>query len=202
MQLLKTYDLFVSQVWRNDATGEVNAFRARRLRQQVQASRPHQTLLSESPQTLSGGEYPPYLFEQYKLYVETFDRMSSRRLLANAFFIGLNLIAIAIFSLSFKQKDLIPSLLELSPLMVVSLLCVVWWKITDTYRRINFGRVKAIRELEKLLPVVPYQAEWSTTYKNKSSRLSSSLLGLECWVPFCFLSFYFAIATTLVLGWK
>jgi hypothetical protein len=202
MQLLKTYDLFVSQVWRNDATGEVNAFRARCLRQQVQTSLPDRASLRESPQTLSRGEYPQHLFEQYKLYVETFDRMSSRRLLANAFFIGLNLIAIATFSLSFKQQDLIPSLIGLSPLMVVSLLCVVWWKITDTYRRIDFGRVKAIRELEKLLPVVPYEAEWSARRKDKSSRFYASLFGLEYWVPFCFLSFYFAIATTLLLSGK
>lgn len=202
MHLLKTYDLFVSQVWRNNATGEVNAFRARRLRQQVQTSRSHLTLFRESPSTLSGGEYPQYLFEQYKLYVETIDRMSSRRLLAHAFFISLNLIAIATFSTSFKEQGLMPSLIALTPLMVVSLLCVVWWKIADTYRRINFGRVKAIRELEKLLPVVPYEAEWSAKWKDKPSRLYSSLIGLEHWVPFCFLSFYVAIATTILLDGK
>jgi hypothetical protein len=194
MQLLKSYDLLVDHQWQAEANGSLKAFRTVQFRRQLYAAP------QNHPQHSEGENSQRYLLDQYKLYVEIADRMSSRRMLVNAFFVGLNLVAIALFSLCFKNEALNHSVWELLPFLAISATCIVWWKITSIYRRLNFGRSKAIQKLEQRLPIAPYETEWSVRSNRKSSNLYKSLVQLEYWVPLWFIGLYILVAMNLYLG--
>ena len=83
-------------------------------------------LLRQSKDTY-GDEYENHLFEQYKLYVDMADRVSSRRMLANSFFVGVHTALVVAFTVLIKEKILQSSLLILAPFVALMppLLCLV-----------------------------------------------------------------------------
>jgi len=70
-----------------------------------------------------GHEFKGHLFEQYKLYVEMADRVSSRRILVNPFFVDVHKILVTVFTVLLKEQILQSSLLGILPFLSVSLLC-------------------------------------------------------------------------------
>jgi len=57
-----------------------------------------------------GHEFRGHLFEQYKLYVEMAARVSSRKMLANSFFVGVHTILVTAFTILLKEQILQSSL--------------------------------------------------------------------------------------------
>ena len=57
-----------------------------------------ESLVSVAKDKYEATKYNDHVLDQYKLYVEMADRISSRRLTANSFFLSLNSILIAFLS--------------------------------------------------------------------------------------------------------
>lgn len=144
-----------------------------------------------------GAEFEKHLFEQYKLYVEMADRISARRMLANSFFVGVHTALITAFTVLLKEKVLLPTLVGLAPFLAVILLCFVWWRVVHSYRQLNSGKFKVVHALEQMLPVAPYDAEWSALGGGKNRKLYLPLTHIENWVPVCFGVLYALLAATL-----
>lgn len=150
--------------------------------------------LSKLDKEKYGPEYYAHLLEQYKLYVEMADKVCSRRMLANSFFVGIHTALITAFSVLLKEKILDPNFLGLSPFLAVICLCYVWWRIVYSYRQLNSGKFKVIHMLEQMLPVAPYDAEWDYLGKGKNWTLYVPLTHVENWVPACFAIMYILLA--------
>lgn len=133
-----------------------------------------------------GQEYDKHLFEQYKLYVEMADRVSSRRMLSNSFFVGVHTALIAAFAVLLKERLLTPTLIGTVPFESLLLLCFLWWRIVASYRRLNSGKFKVIQEIEQLLPLAPYDAEWEVLGGGKDPKRYRPITQVENWVPLCF----------------
>lgn len=144
-----------------------------------------------------GHEFRGHLFEQYKLYVEMADRVSSRRMLANSFFVGVHTILVTAFTVLLKEQVLQASLLGILPFLAVLLLCFVWWRVVYSYRQLNTGKFKVIIALEQMLPIAPYDAEWVALGEGKDRRLYLPLTHIENWVPACFGVLYLLLAIAL-----
>lgn len=117
-----------------------------------------------------GSEYEKHLFEQYKLYVEMADRISARRALANTFFVGLHTALVTAFTVLLKEKVLARDAMGYAPFVAVVLLCYVWWRVIVSYRQLNSGKFNVIHQLEALLPVAPYAAEWKALGEGRERR--------------------------------
>lgn len=140
-----------------------------------------------------GSNYDAHLFEQYKLYVEMADRISARRMLANSFFLGINTTLVTVFSTLFFQFEM-SALWIIPPLVAVLLLCFVWWRMVNSYRQLNSGKYKVVGEIEKLLPLKPYAAEWVSLGKGKDRKLYHPLTHVENWIPILFAILYCLLA--------
>ncbi len=129
-------------------------------------------LLRQSRDTY-GAEFENHLFDQYKLYVEMADRISSRRMLANSFFVGVHTTLTIAFTVLLKENLLQPTLLIFVPFIALVLLCYIWWRVVCSYRQLNTGKYKVILALEQMLPVAPYDAEWTALGEGKKTLLST-----------------------------
>jgi hypothetical protein len=70
--------------------------------------------------------YKIHILEQYKIYVEMADRISSRRNLANVFFLTINTTLITVVGFLFtKINSIDPKWLIIFPLIAVTMLNVV-----------------------------------------------------------------------------
>jgi hypothetical protein len=133
------------------------------------------------------------ILELYKLSVEMADRISSRRGLANAFFVSVNTALVAAFGLASSAMSNISHFAWLAFSGVGTLLSVVWWLQLRSYRDLNKAKFAVILDLEKQLPAQPFAAEDSLLpkdqvkfWRGKYAELGTS----ERVVPWLFICFY------------
>jgi hypothetical protein len=131
---------------------------------------------------------PMALLEQYKLYVEMADRVSARRLTANSFFLTLNSAIITVGGYAALRFDVpLPPSIALAAALAGVTLCLVWHRLLASYRDLNTAKFKVIHEIEKLLPLSPYDAEWQAVGRGSDPEKYLPLTHLEVIVPWVFL---------------
>jgi len=129
-----------------------------------------------------------HIFEQYKLCVEMVDRISSRRGIANTFFLSLNTAIIGALSAFYKD---VPSDVGDTFLFVAIILCITWAFLLRSYRTLSRAKFKVIGLMEKRLPASPFwAAEWKALAEGKDWRIHMSLVPIETVVPFAFVLAY------------
>ena len=132
-----------------------------------------------------GQNYKAHLLEQYKLYVEMADRISSRRQSANSFFLSVNTAIIALISyinLGYKNNSSFYWLVSLAGMA----LCFMWYRLVRSYKDLNTAKFKVIHEMEAKLPVAPYDLEWEKVGKGKVSKLYLPFTHIEICIPWIF----------------
>ncbi len=132
-----------------------------------------------------GPNYKPHLLEQYKLYVEMADRISSRRQSANSFFLSVNTAIIALISYINWESANDSSFYWLVSLAGMAL-CFMWYRLVRSYKDLNTAKFKVIHEMEAKLPVAPYDSEWEKVGKGKNSKLYLPFTHIEIYIPWVF----------------
>jgi hypothetical protein len=145
------------------------------------------------PQSYEGGgeRYAAAILEQYQLYVEMADRVSSRRGLANTFFLTLNTAVFTVIGVLWNERpDASPALLAL-PLVIALGECLAWWWLVRSYRQLNSAKFKVIGALEERLPAAPFsRAEWVALGEGEDWRRYLPVTHLEQWIPVLFALVY------------
>ena len=145
----------------------------------------HELWNDDATENCSNELYQTLLIEQYKLYVEMYDRITARRSLANTFFLTLHAILISVLGLSLRNTNTITGVgLLLFPLLGLLVLCYAWWRLVQYYRRVSIAKEHVIAEMETRLPSNP---SWSAERKAMQiDRPYNSLRRMEIVLPFIF----------------
>ncbi len=146
-----------------------------------------------------GGEYRSHVIEMYKLYVEMADRISTRRQSANSFFLSINTAIVAIVGyVQLGQKGgksydfyWIVGLAGIA-------LCYTWYRLIRSYKGLNSGKFKVIQEIEKRLPLSPYEAEWDVIGRGKDPKLYLPFTRVETVVPWVFLVLHLIVVVRAI----
>ena len=123
----------------------------------------------------SGEKYQAAILEQYKLYVEMADRVSSRRGLTNTFFLTLNTGVFTVIGVFWKEHFALSTWLLSLLLVLATGECAAWWWLVRWYRQLNEAKFKVIGALEERLPSSVYwRAEWIALGEGKDWRKYSA----------------------------
>lgn len=152
------------------------------------------------PKSAYGEEFIDHRLEQYKLCLEMADRVSSRRALANTFFIAAHTAILAGFAILFKEGILPKTWLGLLPLVAVWILCFIWWRILNAYRSLNSAKFAVIREIEEFLPLAPFSAEWGHVGEGRDKTRHSGLGSIENEIPAAFALLYLLLGLALMVN--
>ena len=71
--------------------------------------------------------------------------------------------------------------------MVLSFL---WYRLIRSYKDMNSGKFKVIHEIEKQLPLKPYDAEWTALGRGKDPSLYLPFTNIELFVPWVFFAIH------------
>lgn len=136
------------------------------------------------------------VIEQYKLYVEMADRISSRRLTANSFFLSINtaLVALTSYINNISNSSLLSSSLLIS--LAGMILCYMWYRLIRSYKDLNTAKFKVIHNMEKMLPFNPYDAEWIEVGEGKNKKKYLPFTNIEMRVPWVFLLIHAVVFCT------
>lgn len=139
-----------------------------------------------------GDNFSEHLFEQYKLFVETAEKVSERRINNNSYYLTLNsfLIGIIGFIISNRSNFLLNSFIFILFLFSGGLICLYWLILIDNFKKLNSGKFKVIHEIEKLLPLKLFYYEWDILGRGQDKKLYSEHSRAEKSIPVIFLLLY------------
>lgn len=137
------------------------------------------------------------LFKQYKLYVETAERVSDRRQNANSFFLTLNSILVAftgfLTTLPFEIWHVLIAIAGLS-------ISILWLLTLRSFRKLNESKFKIIHQLEEKMPSKLFKDEWDYLHKEENKTKYLKLSVIEQGIPIIFSILYISIIILMV--WK
>jgi len=143
-------------------------------------------------ETEYGESYRSHLLDIYKLYVGMADKISERRQSASSFFLTLNSAIVALVGYVNLSQD--TKLVTSSYFWVVAIsgmvLSFLWYRLIRSYKDMNSGKFKVIHEIEKQLPLKPYDAEWTALGRGKDPSLYLPFTNIELFVPWVFIAIH------------
>ncbi len=147
-----------------------------------------------------GDAYQAHCLEQYKLFVESADRISQRRQQANSFFLTLNTALLAVLGGSLSRSTQSSALWWFLPVAAVGLvLCYVWYRLVLSYKGLNSGKFAVIHAIEKTLPLAPFDSEWRQIGEGKEPEKYKPFSEIETWIPWVFMALYGVLVQAVVI---
>src|SRR6266478_6113911 len=127
-----------------------------------------------------GSKFDDHFLEQYKLYVDSSQKLSDRRLSTNNYLLTINSSLLTLLGL-------FASLISYHrPLVMIPiagfLLSLAWFLLLTSFKRLNGAKFDVIHELEGHLPANVFKNEWHLL-KIGSRRPYTPMSDLECAVP-------------------
>jgi hypothetical protein len=153
------------------------------------------------PKEEYGAEYHGHVLEMYKLYVEMADKISERRQSGNSFFLTLNSAIVALVgyvNLSDNPTQGGGPVFWLIPVAGM-VLCYLWYRLIRSYKDINSGKFKVVHAIEKILPLHPYDAEWTALGRGENPKLYLPFTNTEMVVPWIFFTIHLAIGLISII---
>jgi hypothetical protein len=143
------------------------------------------------------GDYSSHLFDQYKLYVEMADRISSRRQAANTFFLSINtlLVTAAGYAKSADSELVFFHLLTAAAGLII---CYCWYRLVLSYKDLNSAKFKVIHEIERFLPLKLYDGEWDAVGRGEVKALYHPFTDIEIRIPWIFFALYLTLILSLL----
>lgn len=123
--------------------------------------------------------YDAHAFEQYKIYLEMADRISSRRQSANSFFVTLNTLLIALAGYT-KVATSAETFFYVITSLAGVLICYVWYRLVLSYKNLNSAKFKVVHAMERELPYRLFDAEWDAVGRGGIRSYFILLLTLKC----------------------
>ncbi|MBN1655089.1 MAG: hypothetical protein JXA30_15075 [Deltaproteobacteria bacterium] len=134
-----------------------------------------------------GDSFKADLFEQYKLYVASAEKISEWRVSSNNYLLTVNTLLVTLYGLLPKATStgywaiLVP--------IAGILVAFTWYRIITSYRDLNGVKYRVIHELEKHMPAELYAYEWKKAEEGKG-KAYHPLTHLERWIPVVFMILY------------
>ena len=141
-----------------------------------------------------GDSFNADLLEQYKLYVQSAENVSARRVASSRYLLTLNVALVAFYG--FQASNLGPGWWTvLVPILGFSV-SVLWCQIIKSHKDMNAVKFRIIHELEQRLPVALYAYEWRLAEEGQGKPYRP-VTDIERWVPLAFLVLHLALLLVL-----
>ena len=144
------------------------------------------------------------LIDQYRLLVESSERVVARRQTANTFFLSINSALLIVAGVLFREGEVlsIAGGTVGAGLSVMGLLiCFVWWRMVTSFRQLNTAKFRIIHLLEEYLPAAVFNAEWVALGEGANPALYRPFTQLETWIPIGLMGLYgLAVVSGVVLA--
>ncbi len=137
--------------------------------------------------------YTEHLIEQYKLYVQSHEKISERRQETNRFFLTLNTLLLGGVSYLLDAQNELHAVM-LTGLVAGIIACYFWYRIIKSYDGLNTGKFVVIHAIEDRLPLALYDTEWQVLGEGKDPNKYLPFTHIERKVPVIFIAAYLILA--------
>jgi len=156
---------------------------------------PPQQLIRHTKESY-GESFKADLFEQYKLYVASAEKVSELRSSSNNYLLTVNAFLVTLYGLLAAGQYTSYGMV-LVPI-AGALVSLTWYYIITSYRNLNTVKFKVIHEIEQQMPAALYDYEWKIAEEGRG-RTYRPLSHLEQLIPIIFLILYASIALYFIV---
>ena len=144
-----------------------------------------------------GGSFNADLLEQYKLYVQSAENVSARRVASSRYLLTLNAALVALYGIQYAGFG--QSYWALVVPVVGVPVSLLWFLIIKSHADLNRVKFEVIHELERHLPAALYRYEWRLAEdgRGKSYR---AVTKIERWIPILFAALHVILGTMVILA--
>ncbi|MYD66425.1 MAG: hypothetical protein F4X26_10675 [Chloroflexi bacterium] len=142
------------------------------------------------------------LLDQYRLLVESSERVVARRQTANTFFLSINSALLIFAGVLLREGDafaLVGGAATAGLGLMGFFICFVWWRMVTSFRQLNTAKFQIIHLLERYLPAAVFEAEWSALGEGHDPSLYRPFTRLETRIPVALMALYGVAALIGVL---
>ena len=144
-----------------------------------------------------GGSFHADLLEQYKLYVQSAENVSARRIASSRYLLTINAALVALYGLqsaNFGQGYwtlLIP--------FIGIPVSVLWCLIIKSHADLNRIKFDVIHEFEQHLPAAMYKHEWHLAEEGQGTAYHA-VTKIERWIPILFAGLHGVLTVMVILA--
>jgi len=143
--------------------------------------------LVSNPKASYGESFQAHLLEQYKLYVESSQKVTDRRITTGNYLLTVNSFLLTVFGVASSQH-LGGVWLAIVPVAGL-LVSFTWYSLVVFYRNLGASKYKVVHQLESFLPVAPFRCEWRSAH-DEQGRRPTGVTHLERVIPLAFAAVY------------
>ena len=143
-----------------------------------------------------GETFTADLLEQYKLYVQSADRVSARRLASSRLLLALNAGLVALYGI--QPAGISQNWWAVSAPVLGVTVSLLWSWIIWSHKELNRVKFELIHEFERHLPAAPYTCEWRLVDQGRG-RSYRAVTDIERWLPRAFLVLYAVLLIALAI---
>lgn len=134
-----------------------------------------------------GERYSDHLLDQYKLFVESAEKTSERRMDVHKYFATLNAALLSVLGLTMQFGNYQS---RMSARLVIALAgifaSIVWWMLVKSYKKLNTAKFGVIHQIEEKLPLSLFTTEWKALMDGKCGGKHRPFSDKETWLPIAF----------------
>ena len=144
-----------------------------------------------------GGSFHADLLEQYKLYVQSVENVSARRVASNRYLLTLNAALVALYGV--QSANLGQGYWTLLIPVIGIPISLLWYLIIKSHADLNRVKFDVIHELEEHLPAAIYKYEWQLAEEGKGSTYRA-VTTIEPWIPVLFAALHICLTIMIILA--
>ena len=153
-------------------------------------------LLNHTEETY-GSSFTSDLLEQYKLYVQSTENVSARRVASNRYLLTLNIALAALYGI--QSAGFGQSYWTLLVPIVGIPISALWYLVIKSHADLNRIKFDIVHELETHLPSRIYEYEWNLAEGGKG-KTYRAVTAIERWIPMLFIVLHIALAILIILA--
>lgn len=146
--------------------------------------------LISNPKEIYGEHFEEHLLEQYKLYVDSAQKVSEKRITTGNYLLTVSSSLLTAFGIVAMLHAAGPWLviIPISGLVVA----YAWFSLVVAYKDLNAAKFKVIHELEDYLPAAIFRYEWHCCQLGKG-KAYRPVTRHEKWIPVIFAVVYIVL---------
>ncbi len=143
-----------------------------------------------------GDSFGADLLEQYKMYVQSTENVSARRVASSRYLLTLNIALVTLYGI--QSEGLVQSYWTmLVPILGIPV-SVLWYQIIKSHSDLNTVKFQIIHQLEEHLPVALYAYEWQLAEEGRGTSYSA-VTHIEKGIPIVFVALHILLLISLFL---
>ena len=156
-----------------------------------------QSQLNISDEESYGTSFAVDLLEQYKLYVQTAENVSARRISTSRHLLTINSALVAIYGFELSDSRGY-NYMGIFIAVIGVLISIIWLSVIKSHRDMNTLKFKIIHDLESYLPVPLFKYEWEIAEQGRGKPYKL-ITEIERWIPILFVAIHLSIPTIMFI---